>query len=115
MTRDAFGRSLAAIATFGLVVRVVFLNAFATHVHSGLDTIWYQLQAANVASGVGYVDPGKLFSARSVAVATAFRPPLYPVFLAAVSKVFNGSTHTLQLAGCIAGVVTIVLIGHLGQ
>ena len=114
-TQGGFGRSLAAIAGFGLVVRVVYLEVFASHLQTGLDTIWYQLQSATLASGVGYVDPGRFFGAKPAAVATAFRPPLYPVFLAGVSKIFDGSTRTFQLAGCLAGVATIVLVGFLGR
>ncbi|MEA3019750.1 MAG: hypothetical protein QOI47_1274 [Actinomycetota bacterium] len=110
-----FGPSLGGIALFGFVVRVVYVRTFAAHIHTGLDTIWYQLVSATVRSGDGYVDPAKFFGTPHVAVATAFRPPLYPAFLAGVGWLVGGSTHDFRLAGCVAGVITVALIGLIGR
>ena len=96
-------------------MRVLYVEWFSSHIHTGLDSIWYQLVAATLRSGDGYIDPGKFFSDEHRAVATAFRPPAYPAFLTATSRLFDGSTHTFQIAGCVAGVVTIVLIAFLGR
>ena len=105
---------IAAIAAVGLAVRVGYILGFSSHLNFGLDSVWYQLEGGALASGHGYVDPQRLFeSGRDVA--TAFRPPLYPGFLAAVVRWIGESRQTLQLAGVATGTVSIVAIGVLGR
>src|SRR4051812_34909960 len=87
--RTSFRTSLAAISGFGLVVRVTYVELFSSHINIGLDSIWYQLESATIASGAGFVDPSRFFGER-VSVATAYRPPLYPAFLAGTSRLFDG-------------------------
>lgn len=106
--------ALSGIAVAGFAVRVVYVLSFSSHLHFGLDTVWYQLVGGTIASGDGYVDPSKFYKS-GVAVATAFRPPLYPFFLAGVIKVFGESRRTFQLAGCGVGALTVGLVGLLGR
>jgi hypothetical protein len=105
---------LAGISAAGFIVRVGYVLAFSDRIQFGLDSIWYQLVSGTVASGDGYVDPGKFYG-HGVADATAFRPPLYPLFLALVTNTVGSSQRTFQIAGCVLGVVTIVLVGYLGR
>jgi 4-amino-4-deoxy-L-arabinose transferase-like glycosyltransferase len=95
-------------------VRVAYVLAYTDRISFGLDSVWYQLVAGTIVSGDGYVDPERFYG-QGVAVATAFRPPLYPVFLAGVTNLLDGSQRTFQLVGCAVGLVTIVLVGLLGR
>jgi hypothetical protein len=105
---------VAGITVFGFGVRVAYVLAYSDRISFGLDSVWYQLVSGTLVSGDGYVDPDRFYG-QGVAVATAFRPPLYPVFLAAVTKGFDGSQRTFQLVGCAVGLVTIVLVALLGR
>jgi 4-amino-4-deoxy-L-arabinose transferase-like glycosyltransferase len=110
----SFVGRLACITAFGFGVRVAYVLAYSDRISFGLDSVWYQLVSGTLVSGDGYVDPEKFYG-HGTAVATAFRPPLYPVFLAAVTKTVGGSQRTFQLVGCAIGLITIVLIAQLGR
>ena len=87
---------------------------FSKHLQAGLDSAWYQLVSGSIADNKGFVDPSKLYL-HGVSTPTAFRPPLYPLFLAAVAKTGYDSSRAFQIAGCLVGAITIVLIGYLGR
>jgi 4-amino-4-deoxy-L-arabinose transferase-like glycosyltransferase len=109
-----FARRLAAVAAVAFGVRVAYVLALGRDIKFGLDAVWYELVSATIASGDGFVDPG-LFFGRGVAVPTAFRPPLYPGFLAVVNKTVGHTSLTFQLVGCVTGALTVMLVGHLGR
>jgi len=112
--KRSFARALSAITAGGLVLRLGYVLTFSDRIQFGLDTTWYELVSGTIVSGDGYVDPGKFYG-HGVAVATAFRPPLYPSFLALVSEQIRSSQRTFQVVGCVVGLVTIVLVGLLGR
>jgi 4-amino-4-deoxy-L-arabinose transferase-like glycosyltransferase len=111
---DRFAYALIGICLAGLALRVLYVLTFTSHLHFGLDAVWYELVAGTVADGKGFVDPAKFYG-HGVVVPTAFRPPLYPLFLAAIAKTLGGSRTTYQLAGCGIGTATVGLIGQLGK
>jgi dolichyl-phosphate-mannose-protein mannosyltransferase len=112
--RRRFALATAALATGAFGLRVAYLFAMRDRLHYGLDTNWYELVARTIAKGHGVVDPATFYSFRG-SVPTAFRPPLYPTFLAALIKYVHGSRLTFQLAGCVVGAVTVVLTAVLGR
>jgi hypothetical protein len=112
--RRRFALATTALAAGALGVRVAFLFAMRNRLHYGLDTVWYELVAGTIAKGHGVVDPATFYSFRG-SVPTAFRPPLYPTFLAALVRFVHESRLTYQLAGCAVGVVTVVLTAVLGR
>ncbi len=109
-----FAVRLAAVAVGALAMRVGYVLALGHRIAFGLDALWYELVAGTIASGDGYVDPATFYRT-GVAVPTAFRPPLYPGFLAVVSEGFGGTRTTFQVAGCLLGTLTVVLVGLLGR
>jgi 4-amino-4-deoxy-L-arabinose transferase-like glycosyltransferase len=111
---DRFAVRLAAICAAALAFRVLYVLTFSRHLHFGLDAIWYELVAGTIADGKGFVDPAKFYG-HGLVVETAFRPPLYPVFLAVVNKTIGGSRTTYQLAGCALGTFTVAFVGQLGR
>jgi 4-amino-4-deoxy-L-arabinose transferase-like glycosyltransferase len=93
-----------------LVVRLVYLVAFARHYRPRSDADHYQTIAAAVAHGDG-------ISARfpfTYEHPTAFRPPLYPVLLGAVYRVIGVHVGAGQLLNVALGVVVVVLAALLG-
>jgi 4-amino-4-deoxy-L-arabinose transferase-like glycosyltransferase len=112
--QTSFGTRLAAIAAAALAIRVAYVVTFSDRISLGLDSVWYQLVAGSIVNNDGFVDPQKIYL-HGVSVPTAFRPPLYPVFLAGVIKAGGESPRTFQLVGCAMGVLTVVLIGYLGR
>ncbi len=111
-TKALIRPALGGITAAGFLLRLGYVLTFSDRIHFGLDTIWYELVSGTIVSGDGYVDPGKFYG-KGVAVATAFRPPLYPWFLALISDQISSSQRTFQVVGCVVGLVTIVLIGLL--
>jgi 4-amino-4-deoxy-L-arabinose transferase-like glycosyltransferase len=93
---------LLALATFGVLLRVVTTiwagNGIETPWPAGGDALFYVRLASNIASGRGFAYYGG---------PTAFRPPLYPLFLAGMMRLFGDSalfaTRIVQLS---AGLVT---------
>jgi hypothetical protein len=112
--RRRFALATVALAAGAFGVRVAYLFAMRDRLHYGLDTIWYELVAGTIAKGHGVVDPATFYSFRG-SVPTAFRPPLYPTFLAALIKFVHDSRFTFQLAGCVVGAATVVLTALLGR
>ncbi len=109
-----FAFRLGLIVVAGWLARVAFIEWFGPHLHFGLDTTWYELTSGLIVDGKGFSDPATFFSTGR-AVPTAFRVPLFPGFLALVTQAFDSSRHTFQLAGSVAGAVTIGLTGLLGR
>jgi 4-amino-4-deoxy-L-arabinose transferase-like glycosyltransferase len=109
-----FELGLAVIAVVALALRLAYVDLVSRHIHFGLDTVWYQLESGTISSGHGFIDPTKYFGT-GISVPTAFRPPLYPTFLAMVTKSIGSSRHTFQMVGCVVGLATVVLIGLLGR
>lgn len=110
----AFAFRLGLIVVVGWLARVAFIQWFGPHLHFGLDTTWYELTSGLIVDGKGFSDPATFFSTGR-AVPTAFRVPLFPGFLALVTQAFDSSRHTFQLAGSVAGAITIGLTGLLGR
>jgi 4-amino-4-deoxy-L-arabinose transferase-like glycosyltransferase len=96
-TRVAAGLILAA-----LLIRVAFVLATPgyTLVHDALD---YQHHAASIAGGHGF--------ALSYGRPTAFRPPAYPIFLAAVYVVTGPDVEWGRIANAFVGTGIVALIG----
>jgi 4-amino-4-deoxy-L-arabinose transferase-like glycosyltransferase len=96
-TRVAAGLILAA-----LLVRVAFVLATPgyTLVHDALD---YQRHAASIADGNGF--------ALSYGRPTAFRPPAYPIFLAAVYVLTGPDVEWGRIANAFVGTGIVALIG----
>ncbi len=111
---SAFAFRLGAIALVAFAVRVAYVLAIARHLRVGYDAVWYTFAAGPLAHGRGFVDPAEYFETGQ-AVATAVHPPLYPAFLAAVTRVLNGHDETFQLVGATAGTVTVILTGYVGR
>src|SRR4051812_13040621 len=114
LRRGSFGRALGGISALALALRVTHVVTFSDRLNVGLDSVWYQLVSGTIAGNEGFIDPER-FYLHGVSKPTAFRPPLYPLFLAGVNKTVGETTRTFQLAGCVAGVLTVVLIGYLGR
>lgn len=93
---------------------MAYVVTFSSRIQAGLDSVWYQLVSGSIVNNDGFVDPQRLYL-HGVSTPTAFRPPLYPLFLAGVAKTVGASSRTFQLAGCVMGVITVVLIGYLGR
>jgi 4-amino-4-deoxy-L-arabinose transferase-like glycosyltransferase len=110
----SFSVALGGIAAVAFALRLAYVLSFSKDLHFGLDSLWYKLSAANIAAGRGFVDPARFYRSGST-VATAFRPPLYSAFLAMVIKAVDNKQQTFQIAGCIVGAITVVLIGLLGR
>jgi len=114
LRRASFSSGVAAISAASLAIRVAYVVTFSSRIQVGLDSVWYQLVSGSIANNDGFVDPQKLYI-HGVSTPTAFRPPLYPLFLAVVARTVDDSSRTFQLAGCVMGAITVVLIGYLGR
>ena len=89
-----------------LVVRVAVVVAHPLTFGRSSDAADYQRLAVSLATGhgwgVSHYAPG--------GGPTAFRPPLYPLFLAAVYKVFGVHVTLARLAGATVGALSVMLL-----
>jgi 4-amino-4-deoxy-L-arabinose transferase-like glycosyltransferase len=72
-----------------------------------IDAADYERHARSIADGHGF-PPSQLASGPS-----AYRPPGYPVFLAAVYKITGGGWPTARYVECLVGTLTVALVGLL--
>ncbi len=101
----SYARLAAGILLAALAIRVAWVLATPDYrlVHDALD---YDNHAASIAAGEGF--------ATSYGRATAFRPPLYPVFLAGVYWLVGGSDLVAaRIANAFVGTAIVALIGVL--
>jgi 4-amino-4-deoxy-L-arabinose transferase-like glycosyltransferase len=105
---------ISAIAVVAFVVRVLYVQLVARHVALGFDAVWYTLVSGPLAHGKGFVDPQTYFTTGR-RVATAAHAPLYPAFLAVVTRMVNSHRDTFQLFGAAAGTLTVVCTGFVGR
>lgn len=109
-TQSAAFRPAVAILLVGLVIRVVV--AIGSRHHSPLhDALDYHLLGVSVANGHGYTSP----LSSPMGGPSAFRPPLYPLYLASVYFVTGSSITAARLGQAFIGTVTILLIGVLAR
>jgi len=100
---DRSGTRIAAAILFAaLAIRIVFVLATPhyTLVHDALD---YQNHAVSIAGGHGF--------ALSYGRPTAFRPPAYPIFLAAVYAITGPDVQWGRIANAFVGTGIVALIG----
>jgi 4-amino-4-deoxy-L-arabinose transferase and related glycosyltransferases of PMT family len=119
--RFGFRVLLGAVVVLGVVIRVVYIERFAPSERIFPDSFWYYAQARNLRAGNGYIDIARQLGAFNghPAVAghraTAYWPPLFPMFLAVWQAIFGESIRTSQLMGCVTGAGTVLLTGLLGR
>lgn len=110
----SFRVQLVSIAAGGLAIRLVYLFAFARHVHGIGDWYFFHWGANLLAHGHGFINPQEyVFHGRTVA--SAGHPPLWELLLAAISWVGGTGQLVHRAVGCVVGGGTIVLIGLLGR
>jgi 4-amino-4-deoxy-L-arabinose transferase-like glycosyltransferase len=114
VSRGSFARVTITIALGALALRVIYVFLLGAHPALGSDATWYALQAGTIADGVGFVDPGAVYSFHG-AVATAQFPPLWPSLLALVNLLGFDAVRSYRLVGGIVGAVTVVLTAYLGR
>lgn len=100
---------MGAIAVLGGVIRVLWIQ-YADFNPFGLivDEQFYHRVANFVSDGLGYISPAAYDAGAHLP--TAEKPPLYPLVLAAESKLGFTSFHSHRLLGAVLGMCTIVLI-----
>jgi 4-amino-4-deoxy-L-arabinose transferase-like glycosyltransferase len=106
--------SISAVALLAFVIRVLYVTLVARHLALGFDAVWYTLVSGEIATGHGVIDPALYFTTGQ-SVATAVHAPLYPAFLAVITRAFNGHHSTFRLFGAAAGTVTVVCTGFIGR
>jgi 4-amino-4-deoxy-L-arabinose transferase-like glycosyltransferase len=109
----SFRSRLAAITVGALVVRALHTVFIADDAPGVGDFFYYHGIANLLADGRGFIDP--FLSTADHPYPSALHPPLWPLALAAASKL--GATGFLahRLVGCIAGTATVGLLGLLGR
>lgn len=113
MPLRSFGSRLAAITAGALVVRVVYTVTIGDDTNGVGDFFYYHGIANLIADGRGFIDP--FVSTAAHPYPSALHPPLWPLLLAAASKLGVDTLLAHRLVGCIPGVATVALLGLLGR
>jgi 4-amino-4-deoxy-L-arabinose transferase-like glycosyltransferase len=108
----SFGRALALIAALGLAMRLVYALVVMHGVGVGGDGLEFHILANQLAGGDGYVQPLIVSPGH---VATADKPPLYPLLLALPSLAGWKALVAHRVASCLMGALLVVAVGLLGR
>jgi 4-amino-4-deoxy-L-arabinose transferase-like glycosyltransferase len=116
--------ALLAVAAAGLVIRVVYVLAFARGAGGFGDFQFYNAVPGLLIDGHGFSNPFD-FAFGDALRPTAAHPPAWPFLLAGVSAIFGNGASPADLAatgftahrltGCVVGTVGIVLVGLLAH
>ncbi len=112
--RRRFTVGLVSITVLALVVRVTWVlvarRDFALHG----DDYFYHWQANALADGMGFVNPLS-WRALGRIDPSAAHPPLYSLYLAAVSLLGGTSALAHRLASCLLGAAAVAVVGLTGR
>ncbi|MGH9012337.1 MAG: glycosyltransferase family 39 protein [Acidimicrobiia bacterium] len=112
-----FAQRLALVSVAALVLRVGYVLLFRRDdLPLGGDSLFYSLGAELLADGHGFVEPLTVVGAGPVEQ-SASHPPLYLLWLAALSFVDPGGTSQLvhMLWSCVLGTGTVIACGLAGR
>lgn len=110
--RSRFAAALFAIAVAGLGVRLLYALVVMHGVGVGGDGLEFHLLANQLAGGDGYVQPLVVSPGH---IATADKPPLYPLLLSSTWLLGWHSFAAERVLSCLMGAATVVAAGLLGR
>lgn len=114
MSERRWWPALGLIAALGVAVRVLWVVAGSWEPGGlAIDSVFYHELANLLADGRGFISPTALDA--GIVEPTADKPPLFPLLLAAASKLGFTGIESHRLVGCGLGAATIVLTGLLGR
>jgi 4-amino-4-deoxy-L-arabinose transferase-like glycosyltransferase len=105
-------RPLALIVAAGFLVRLLYVLVVQHGVSLGGDGLEFHILANQIANGDGYVQPLIVSPGH---VATADKPPLYPLLLALPSLVGLKSIVAHRVMSCLMGAALVAGVGLLGR
>ncbi len=111
--RSPFVRRLLVITAAALVLRWVFTYVARRDQPLGrlTDVRWYFEAGRMLANGVGFGNPLIWFTEHGRYVPTAGHPPVYPLFLGAMSFVGIDTPLGARLATCVLGALAVAVLG----
>ena len=112
MPRPSFRSTLVLLVALGLAVRLVYALVVMHGVGVGGDGLEFHLLANQLADGDGYIQP---LIVAPEHVATADKPPLYPLLLALPSLAGWDSVVAHRVLSCLMGAVLVAGAGLLGR
>jgi 4-amino-4-deoxy-L-arabinose transferase-like glycosyltransferase len=108
---SAFQRRLAAIVIAGAAARLAYVLAMSRHLRGTGDSEYFHALGNAIADGRGFVNP-LAFGPHGP---TSLHPPLFPLVLAAASKLGADSYLAHRIVACAIGAAAIAAIGYLGR
>jgi 4-amino-4-deoxy-L-arabinose transferase-like glycosyltransferase len=109
-----FHAGLAFISVAGLAYRVWYVLQERGRIALNGDAAYYHWQANDIAHGLWFIDPNQYRSLGRI-TPSAGHPPVYILYLAAVSRFIGQSQLTHRLASCLLGGCAIFVIGLIGK
>jgi 4-amino-4-deoxy-L-arabinose transferase-like glycosyltransferase len=109
-----FHIGLACIALAGFAYRIWYVLQERGRIRLNGDAAYYHWQANDLAHGLWFIDPGQYHWYGRI-TPSAGHPPVYLLYLAAVSKFIGQSELTHRLASCVLGGAAIYVIGLVGR
>jgi 4-amino-4-deoxy-L-arabinose transferase-like glycosyltransferase len=109
--RRSFAIRLLPWLALALVLRLVHALAVVKAGPLLGDGLEFHNLAYALADGHGYAQPGPFHALAP----TADKPPLYPLVLAAFTKLFGHGWQPHQIAGALIGTGTVAAVGYLGR
>ena len=110
--RSSFGNRLALLALFGLLLRLAYALIVLRGTQVRGDGLEFHILATQLAGGDGNVQPLIVSPGH---VATADKPPLYPLLLALPSLLGLKSLVAHRVMSCLVGALLVTAVGLLGR
>jgi len=107
-----FAVRLAVIAAVALLLRLLYVLIVMRGVGVGGDGLEFHLLANQLADGDGYIEPLIVAPGH---LATADKPPLYPLALSVPSWLGVDDLAAHRVASCLMGAALVALVGLLGR
>jgi 4-amino-4-deoxy-L-arabinose transferase-like glycosyltransferase len=112
--RDLFRPALAVVLAVAFTVRTVYALHSAPALGLFGDDTFFYWTARQLANGHGYVTPLAAFFHKP-SLPTAEHPPLYPLMLAALSKIGVSSVDAQRMFNVTVGTGTVLLVALLAR
>ena len=109
-----FTIALGVIVAGALVVRLVYVLVRLRHEPLGGDSLYYSLQGHDLAHGRWFIEPYR-FRLDHVTEPSAYHPPLFSLYLGAVSRLGADSFLAHRIAACVVGAAAVGAVGFLGR
>ena len=107
-TRKVFERNYHIYLVIVIAIAFNVLTIRGGHQWNG-DFALYVAHAKNIAMGLPYAETGHIYNPNAPLISPVTYPPVYPLFLSPVYRIFGLDIHAMKLAGLVAFAIFLLI------